>query len=115
MRMSTKKKDSTLKMKTLSECANKAFDQGYTENFKIINKRISTTETEPGYGPTEISIHSTFRFEGYSDPQDTSILYLIKTQDGKRGTLIDASGVYADASISAFIAQVTDIQKNQTP
>jgi hypothetical protein len=107
--MITRKNDSTLKMKTLSQRANEAFDQGYLENFKVINKRLTTADGRSGYEPAEISLKSTFRYEGYSDPQDTSILYLIETHDGKKGTLIDAYGVYADVAISTFVKQVTDL------
>lgn len=111
--MITRKNDSTLKMKTLSQRANEAFDQGYSESFKVVNKRLTTADGRLGYDPAEISLKSTFRFEGYSDPQDTSILYLIETQDGKKGTLIDAYGVYADAAISLFIRQVGDSKKTE--
>jgi len=109
--MITRKNDSTLKMKTLSQRANEAYDQGYAESFKVINKRLTTVDGRSGYEPEEISLKSIFRFEGYTDPQDTSILYLIETSDGKKGTLIDAYGVYADAAISLFIRQVGDSNK----
>ena len=109
--MITRKNDSTLKIKTLSQRANDAYDQGYSESFKVINKRLTTADGRSGYEPEEISLKSIFRFEGYSDPQDTSILYLIETNDGKKGTLIDAYGVYADAAISTFVKQITDLAK----
>jgi hypothetical protein len=100
-------------MKTLSQRANEAYDQGYSESFKVIGKRLTTADGRSGYEPSEISFKNTFRFEGYSDPQDTSILYLIETHDGKKGTLIDAYGVYADAAISTFVQQVTNIHKDK--
>jgi len=109
--MITKKNDSVLKMKTLSQRANEAFDQGYSESFKVVNKRLTTADGRSGYDPAEISLKSTFRFEGYSDRQDTSNLYLIETHDGKKGILIDANGDYADAAISLFMRQVEDSKK----
>lgn len=112
--MITRKNDSTLKMKTLSQRANEAYDQGYSESFKVVGKRLTTADGRSGYEPEEISLKNTFRFEGYSDPQDTSILYLIETNDGKKGTLIDAYGVYADVAISIFVKQVTDLTKDKS-
>ena len=52
-----------------------------------------------------------FRFEGDSDPADNSILYVVETNDGTKGTLIDAYGPYADPKVSKFMQQVDDIQK----
>jgi hypothetical protein len=49
-----------------------------------------------------------------SDPEDSSILYLIEASDGKKGTLIDAYGTYADAKLSDFIREVEDIQKDKS-
>ncbi len=49
------------------------------------------------------------RFEGDSDPADMSILYAIETNDGDKGTYVDAFGTYGDQSpdtVSEFLQQV---------
>ena len=48
-----------------------------------------------------------YRFEGGSDPDDTSTVYAIEARNGVRGTLTDAFGVYADPRVGAFIGKVT--------
>jgi hypothetical protein len=106
-----KTKDTTLKMETLSELTNDAFSKGYTENFKVVTSGLSTADGSVVYNPQDIKISNFYRFEGFSDPQDNSILYLIETNDGKKGTLIDAYGPDADAKISSFIRQVEIIEK----
>lgn len=98
-------------MATLSECIQTASDRGYTENFRINSRGLTTEDEKSVYSPQEIRITNFYRFEGNSNPDDCSILYLIETDDRKKGTLIDAYGVYADSLISNFIRQVTDIQK----
>ncbi len=103
--------DSTPEMKTLSECINKAVAKGYTENFKVTGKGLVLENDEKCYLPDSVAISDFERFEGYSDPQDNAILYIIQTEDGTKGTLIDSYGAYADATISKFIKQVEDIQK----
>ena len=103
--------DATPNMKTLSECINTAVKKGYTENFKVTGKGLVTENEETSYLPENVAISDFHRFEGYSDPQDNAILYIIQTEDGKKGTLIDSYGAYADAKISNFIKQVEDIQK----
>ncbi|HEX8059888.1 MAG TPA: hypothetical protein VF473_03085 [Cyclobacteriaceae bacterium] len=103
--------DSTIQMMTLSEATNKAVEKGFTESFKVVGKGL-TTETETKfYSPEEIRIDNFFRFEGYSDPMDNAILYLIETNDNVKGTLIDSYGAYADAKLSKYIREVEDIQK----
>ncbi len=111
--MNTNKNDATLKMKTLSESVNESLEKGYTENFKVITEGLCTQDEKSIYTPQDIAITNFYRFEGYSDPQDNSILYLIETNDGRKGTLIDAYGAEADATISNFIREVEDIQKKK--
>lgn len=103
--------DSTMQMQTLSEATNKAVAKGFTESFKIVGKGLTTETEERFYSPEEVKIDNFFRFEGYSDPMDNAILYLIETNDGVKGTLIDAYGAYADAKLSKFVHDVEDIQK----
>ena len=103
--------DSTQKMKTLSESVNEAIGKGYTENFKVITKGLATQDELSIYSPNQISIPNFYRFEGYSDPMDNSILYLIETNDGKKGTLTDIYGAEADVKISNFVREVEDITK----
>lgn len=101
-------------MTTLSECLTNALEHGYTENFKVIAKGLATEDETCLYIPQDIEIPNFYRFEGASDPQDNAILYLIKTHDGRKGTLIDAYGVDADTVLSNFIRQVLVIQKIHT-
>ncbi len=37
-----------------------------------------------------------FRFEGDSDPSDSSVLYIIEAKDGLIGYSIDAYGIYSN-------------------
>lgn len=111
--MKSNENDATPKMKTLSEGVNESFENGYTENFKVITKGLCTADEKSIYIPQDIAITNFFRFEGYSDPQDNSILYLIETNDGRKGTLVDSYGAQADAKISNFIRDVEDIHKKK--
>ncbi len=85
--------------------------RGYAENFKLGSRGLTTETEESFYAPAEVKITDFFRFEGDSDPNDSSILYLIETTDGKKGLLVDAYGAYADARVSKFVTAVEDIQK----
>lgn len=106
-------KDSTQKMQTLSQCLTHAREEGYKEDFQV---GVSGLTTPKGtfYPPHKVSITNFYRFEGYSDPADNAILYLIETTDRTKGVLVDAYDTYADARVSNFIRQVEDIQKKHT-
>lgn len=48
------------------------------------------------YQPEELKIIKTFRFEGESDPSDSSILYLMEGNDGTIGYSVDAYGAFSN-------------------
>jgi len=98
-------------MKTLASCLTKITKDGYTENFKITEHGLQSLETEKIYKPEQAQIVNFFRFEGASDPSDSAILYVIETDDGAKGSLTDAYGMYADPNIDKFIKEVENISK----
>ncbi len=104
----------TEQMNTLSGCINKLVSDGYTENFKVDEKGLATTENDKHYKPEQVHIKNFFRFEGASDPADSAILYAIELDDGTKGTLTDAYGTYDDEDVGKFIKQVEDIEKKAT-
>lgn len=101
----------TEEMKSLATCLNKLVLDGYTEDFKAAERGLLSLQSERIYEPTQVHVVNFFRFEGASDPADNTILYVIETNDGVKGTLVDAYGSYADAKVTAFMAEVEDINK----
>jgi hypothetical protein len=101
------------KMSTLSERVNSAVQEGYAENFQVETKGLTGAgkADKKYYKAEDVKIINFYRFEGASDPQDSSILYLIETNDGRKGTLIDAYGMYADSKVSDYIKSVEDFHK----
>lgn len=101
-------------MKSLSMLSNKMVLAGYDDDFKITDEGLKSLKTEKVYQPDEINVVNFFRFEGQSDPNDNTIMYVIETADGLKGTLVDAYGAYADRKLSDFMDQVDNIQKKTT-
>jgi hypothetical protein len=101
-------------LKTLASCLNIAIRDGYTENFKVTGEGLQSLETEKIYRPDQVKIVNFYRFEGVSDPSDSAILYVIETNNGAKGTLTDAYGMYADADVDEFIKEVENISKKNT-
>ena len=98
-------------MKTLALCLNKVIKEGYTEDFKVSDNALTSLSDNTKYDPEQVHVVNFFRFEGNSDPADNSILYVIETSDGKKGTLVDAYGPYAEEKVNKFMKQVEDVQK----
>ena len=98
-------------MRSLTTCLNRMISDGYTEDFKVTDEGLESLHEHRNYKPEQIEVVNFFRFEGESDPDDNAILYVIETNDGIKGTLIDAYGVYNDQDISGFMKNVESIRK----
>lgn len=103
--------DSVPHMKSLALCFNRMVLDGYDDDFKINEEGLQSLKTQKVYKPEEVNVVNFFRFEGQSDPGDNSIMYVIETADGLKGTLVDAYAPYADTKISEFMDHVNKINK----
>lgn len=79
---------------------------GFVEHFGVSGGALRSFDSGTRFGAAELVIREYHRFEGVSDPDDMSIVYGIESRSGVRGTLVDAYGVYSDASVSAFLQGV---------
>lgn len=103
-------------MTTLSTRIAKAKEDGYSEDFQVQpGGRVCTAGDKKCYSPGDVIMDNFYRFEGQSDPDDSSILYILRTNDGVKGTLSDAYGIYADPKITAFMQEVEEITNNKPP
>lgn len=100
-------------MKSMSHCMNKMTTQGYTANFNVADNLLQHVESGHSYEPDQVNVVDFYRFEGESDPQDNSILYVIETNDGRKGQLVDAYGAYSNPEVDDFIKQVENIKKKK--
>lgn len=99
-------------MKSLSACLEKMIADGFTDDFKALpDAKLKSLRTDKEFRPEEVRIVNFYRFEGASNPDDMSILYVLETNDGIKGTLVDAYGPYADADVNTFILEVENMQK----
>ena len=103
--------DKATEMNTMSTLVTKAYKEGFTNDLKINEEGLHTMAEDKFYKPNEVKIVNFYRFEGESDPGDNVILYVMETDDGGKGTLVDGYGAYADENVSKFIVEVEKIQK----
>ncbi len=90
-------------LKPLSEVYNTLAKRGITEEFCMNDKNeMRLGNNDKMYEPEELCIVKSYRFEGDSNPEDNSVLYLIKDHDGKLGTLLDSYGAESNYSGEHF-------------
>lgn len=87
--------DSKITMNTVSSILEKLRIKKFDNEFKITPEGF-TAGNNKFYSPQDLKIIRTYRFEGESDPGDSSIIYLIEANDGLIGYSMDAYGVYSD-------------------
>ena len=88
---------------TVTQALNSLRDRGYTDEFDFKDQYLFCNEKGIQFNPQELKITEVYRFEGASDPEDSSVVYAIESASGLKGVLIDAYGAYADERKTAFI------------
>jgi len=88
---------------TLTEALEALKKKGYDESFIIDDHGMRGMENRNRIRPEDVTIVEYHRFEGTSNPDDMSVVFVIETADGRRGTLVDAYGTYANTEIDAFV------------
>lgn len=96
---------------------------GVLEKLRIKKQDNELIMTEEGfcspagklYKEEDLTIIKTYRFEGDSDPSDSSILYLMEANDGLTGYSIDAYGVYSNHAVNydEFIRKINVSERDE--
>lgn len=88
---------------TLSQVVDYYQHKGYNHVFNLDNRKEN---------PVEWCITGYYRFEGNTNPEDSSIIYILhKLDNSAKGILVDAYGIYSSATISKFIKQVNNCNR----
>jgi len=94
-----------------SRCMEIVAEKGFTEQFRVDGKDLFCVNNQKTYTPGDVKVVNFYRFEGISNPDDMSVIYAIETSDGRKGTLTDAFGLYADSAVGEFMTAVEEISK----
>ncbi|WP_419214160.1 phosphoribosylpyrophosphate synthetase [Maribacter sp. X9] len=68
---------------------------GYTEDFNLCDAGLEHKRKKQIHPAAELDVIKFYRFEGDSNPDDNTILYVIETSSGDKGLLVDAYGMYS--------------------
>lgn len=99
---------SHVEMQTLTAVLEKLRLKKRDNEFRFDEKGL-TSGCDKYYQPGDLKIVKTFRFEGDSNPDDNTILYLIEANDGSFGYSLDAYGAYSNHvgdGYDSFIRQI---------
>ncbi|MGK7396141.1 MAG: hypothetical protein ACNS62_16305 [Candidatus Cyclobacteriaceae bacterium M3_2C_046] len=80
--------------------------EGYQDQFIFSDNKLKNNQSGQIYGPEDLEIIKMFRFEGESNPADMSILYVLESKKGEKGTLVNAYGTYGDHELDEFIKKL---------
>jgi hypothetical protein len=92
---------------TLVDATNDLMKRGYTANLSLDGDTISDKSQDIHMTADDFSIDEFYRFEGASNPDDTSIIYAVSAPKYRlKGIIVNAYGAYADDSSSAIEAKL---------
>lgn len=92
--------------RSLVRCLNKAIEDGFNQVFRIDNAALTYDAARARYRPSQVCLVNRYEFDENPDPADNAVLYVLQTEDGVKGTLIDASGFYASPEVLQFMATI---------
>jgi len=99
---------------TLSKAIQGLKKDGYEYDFNLHPDVIECADVRQKFAPNEFHVDAVYRFEGMTNPDDSSVLYAISANQGLKGLLVDAYGVYAESLTPEMIKKLT-IDSNTKP
>jgi len=77
-------------IRTVALCLDKLIKVGYIEVFKHVGSLLVNIRSNKSYPPERYKVINFLRFVGFSDPSDSAVLYILETDDGLKGTLVES-------------------------
>ncbi len=84
--------------------------QGYTGNFSVTDECMLDDGKGNLHAAHEVKLMEFHRFEGETNPADSSILYVVKLKNGQKGTVVDSYGAQGSEVTSNFMNSVKQKQ-----
>lgn len=89
-------------------------EKGFTNNYRMSGDMLVGSESKMQYNPMDVHIVAEHRFEGISNPSDMSILYVIRTKDGSKGTVLANYSPASDTSMAEFFNAIPKEHSSQS-
>jgi hypothetical protein len=97
-----------MKYDTVKEAVDDLIQRGFTYDFNVDEKKLCSRLPDKGkFRPDEFKITEVHRFEGDSNPGDSSVVYAIQSEKYKvKGFAIAAFGMYADTHTTELLSKI---------
>lgn len=83
---------------TVTEAIEGLRAEGYDLDFNLNFDQVICSQNNECLNPNQFEIVKQFRFEGFTNPDDQDVIYVLESKDGAmKGIITSAYGVYADA------------------
>lgn len=101
-------------METLREAIARLERRGFERAFRATSGgELQATGSEP-VAPEQLVVEETVRFEGSSDPEDESVLFAVRSRDGRvRGTFTASYGTQMDPDVVAALQRLGSEERKQ--
>ena len=80
---------------SLAEAITSLQREGFTADFNLCDAGVENKHKKEVHSGDDLNVIKYYRFEGMSDPDDNTVLYVIETNSGEKGLLMDAYGAYS--------------------
>lgn len=81
-------------------------ERGFDTEFKFDGQQLLSIQTDQAYPADDLLIVEYHRFEGMSNPADSSVIFAIETNTDEKGTVIMSYSTDADMRLVSFIDKV---------
>ncbi|AXT53048.1 hypothetical protein D1818_20285 [Aquimarina sp. BL5] len=75
--------------------------KGYTSDYILHQNKLIDVSNSKEFKPNEVYVIARYLFEGIKNPGDTSVLYILKTINGSKGTFIQRNNLKEDRDLVA--------------
>ena len=99
---------STHVYKSMTEAVEDLRQRGFTTDFAVAKEGGQVTAADRTFTSDDLTIVEHHRFEGVSDPDDSSVVYALESSNGLKGLLVDAYGAYANWKTGALLKHTKD-------
>lgn len=95
---------------TLVEATQQLKDRGYKDDFKLRDDGLENLANDKIYQPKDLKIVEFHRFEGVTNPAESSMISAVELNDGRKGTIVTTYGTYADEKMDKFLKDVEIVE-----
>lgn len=91
---------------TLAEASSELKNRGFNANLKVNENEKLVDSNGNQFNPAQVTLVEFHRFEGMSNPADSTIIYALEIESGEKGTVIDSFGADGSEATSEFMKKV---------